>query len=175
MASEIGMEISVDKGFVLGPDWDPEGHYRFFLRPPPLPERCDFLWRHAVVNNDGGVSPCPGTFYREHDMGHFDVSPGGEKGSFADVWNGERLRAARTLFETRGDLSMAPELICRDCPRTVLFEQWRRYLGSGAPPGTFHPTVTAEVSEWVNYFWNKRPTANPAERGLVPLRRKGPT
>lgn len=65
MAEELEMQISVDKGWVVGEEWDRGGDFAYFFNPRPY--RCPFLWRHAVVNNDGGVAPCCGTFYEEDD------------------------------------------------------------------------------------------------------------
>jgi MoaA/NifB/PqqE/SkfB family radical SAM enzyme len=43
MAAELGMDISVSKGWVIGPEWEPDSDQRFFLsNPEPFP--CLFLW-----------------------------------------------------------------------------------------------------------------------------------
>jgi pyruvate-formate lyase-activating enzyme len=173
MAAEIAMDIFVDKGFLIGPDWDPEGRFQFSWQPPHYPERCDFLWGHAAVNNDGGVSPCAGTFYREDDVGKLGTADDdGGAGSFREIWNGERLQRSRDLFHARNGPDAARELICHGCPRTVLWEEWQRELSSGKPQGTFRPTVTADLAEWVNFLWQRRQTTSPEQRRLVPLRRK---
>ena len=67
MAAELGMEFALEKGWVVGDEWDPDGRYCYFSDPRPFP--CIALWEYAVVNNDGGVAPCCGSFYREDDVG----------------------------------------------------------------------------------------------------------
>jgi organic radical activating enzyme len=67
IANELGMRFMLSKGWVAGPDWDPEGTYNGSVRPEA--GRCGFLWDHAVVHNDGGVAPCCATFYKEDDYG----------------------------------------------------------------------------------------------------------
>ncbi len=74
MARELEMELAVEKGWVVGDEWDTAGEWGFSLHPVPIP--CVYLWQYGVVNNDGGVSPCCGTFYREDDLGRLSVRSG---------------------------------------------------------------------------------------------------
>jgi pyruvate-formate lyase-activating enzyme len=72
MARDLEMTFVVEKGWVIGDEWDPDGRYCYYSDPRPFP--CVYLWSYAVVNNDGGIAPCCGSFYREDDMGHLAVT-----------------------------------------------------------------------------------------------------
>lgn len=168
MAAALGMEISISKGWVIGPEWKAVGDHKFFLgNPEPFP--CLFLWHFAVVNNDGGVAPCCGTFYREDDMGKLSTGVGDAGSeSFRAVWNGARFREARRLYKRRAD---APEearaRICHDCPSTILWEQWQDHLAAGLSPDAFRSTFN--FNDGFNYFWQRRPERAPAPRsGAAP-------
>jgi len=154
MARDLGMGITISKGWTVGNEWNPSGQWSFFLgNPEPFP--CLFLWHFAVVNNDGGVAPCCGTFYQADDMGRLSSSPGdGGAQTFRQVWNGARFREARQLYRER---SRAPQdvrsRICHDCPSTLLWEQWQNHLRAGLPPNAFRAGFTFNDS--FNYFWNR--------------------
>jgi len=163
LAAEIGMETSISKGWVVGPEWQSTGEHQFFLgNPEPFP--CLFLWQFAVVNNDGGVAPCCGTFYREDDMGKLSTGAGDSGATrFRDVWNGERFREARRLYKRRADATEeARARICHDCPSTVLWEQWQTYLDAGGAPKEFRST--ASFNDGFNYFWQRRPAGAARRR-----------
>ncbi|MBX3025616.1 radical SAM protein [bacterium] len=167
MAAELDMEIAVDKGWVIGPEWDTEGAFRYFLEAQP--RRCPFLWGFAVVNNDGGVSPCCGTFYREDDRGRLAAKPGdGGAASFREVWNGERFTAARRFFRRREGSPAEREDVCFGCPVTVNWERFEAHTRAGGSKATFRPDFTA--NDCANYFWERRP-ARPEGRSpkVVPL------
>jgi hypothetical protein len=166
MATELGMEIAVSKGWVVGAEWQSRGDLQFFLgTPEPFP--CLFLWHAAVVNNDGGVAPCCGSFYREDDMGTLARTAGdGGAESFRAVWNGARFRAARQLYRERAAAADAVRAqICHDCPSTILWEQWQGHLAAGRAPGAFRSGFS--VNDGFNYFWSRRPPriGPPAARG----------
>ena len=154
MAKELGMDISVDKGWVIGSEWNPDGEWQFFDKARPV--RCPFLWGFAVVNNDGGVAPCCGTFYSEDDMGSIAVRPPDlEASTFWEVWNGPRFQAARALFHSRNASGEAKKLACFDCPNTIIYENWKRHRGAGGTLDSFDVGYT--MNDVVNYFWNRRP------------------
>jgi len=156
-AEQLGMQISVDKGWVAGPEWGPEAGFRFFA--DPVPERCEYLWSRAVINNDSGVAACCGAFYKEDDYGSV------ADGSFKDVWNNEIFRQARSLYRTR---QKAPEsarrLICYDCPQTVMWERYRQHLAQGIGRASFVPGFNA--NDGFNYFFNRRPARAAAKDDL---------
>ncbi len=158
MARDIGMEISISKGWVIGNDWSPSSEWSFFLgNPEPFP--CLFLWHFAVVNNDGGVAPCCGTFFQEDDMGRLSTGPGDTGArTFREVWNGARFQEARRLYRKR---SNTPEevrsRICYECPSTLVWERWKNHLQEGLCPNAFRSGFTFNDS--FNYFWNRRPKA----------------
>lgn len=157
MAEQLGMQMSVDKGWVAGPEWGPDSGFSFFAEPKP--ERCDYLWLRAVVNNDGGVAPCCGAFYKEDDYGSVADS------TFKRVWNNESFRWARSLYDTRvGAPDSAKRLICYDCPQTVMWERYRQHIARGLSSTSFVPGFNA--NDGFNYFFNRRP-ARAASKGDI--------
>jgi MoaA/NifB/PqqE/SkfB family radical SAM enzyme len=164
MAAELGVEFAASKGWVIGADWDPEGRHAPPEMIAPLP--CTFLWHTAVVNNDGGVSPCCGTFYEADDMGR--LAPDGS--GFGAIWNGPRFQAARRLFRTAATAPEARDLICADCPVTVEWRRWRQHIAAGGMRTVFRPTIGG--NERYNYFWDRRPKragASPRAGRRVPV------
>jgi organic radical activating enzyme len=164
LARELGMEIAVTKGWTLGAEWNPASEYRFPWYPVP-PQRCQFLWHRAVVNNDGGVAPCCGTFYDDDDMGRLAIGTAelGTAAAFADIWNGERFRAARAFYAQRtgGDATHP----CYECPVTRIWEHWGFHRGLGGTLANFDPGYG--TNECFNYFWDRRP-ARPTSRARRP-------
>jgi hypothetical protein len=164
LARELGMDFAVNKGWVVGPEWNPESPYRFFWYPSP-PEPCRFLWHQAVVNNDGGVAPCCGTFYHEDDMGRLAIAPGelGAATRFAEIWNGDRFRTARALFRERSGGADARALACFECPVTKTWERWGVHRARGGTLADFDPGYG--TNDCFNYFWDRRPARPVAARG----------
>jgi pyruvate-formate lyase-activating enzyme len=161
MARDLGMECNVSKGWLPGPDWDTERKWSFVHEP--MPGHCHFLWRQAVVNNDGGFSPCCGTFYHEDDMGKLAIDPGEVGGrSFREVWNGEKFRAARQLYHSRSGSEETRKSICFDCPSTIIWEKWLRHAAAGGTLGTFEPGFRTYDS--FNYFHSRKPVRAEARR-----------
>jgi len=160
MADELGMELVVEKGWVVGEEWGRDTPYQYFKNPDP--GRCDFLWTRAVVNNDGGVAPCCGSFYREDDMGGFDYAAAGGR-AFRAVWNGPRFRAARRFYAQRptAEQATAEERahICYECPATVMWQRWQQHAAGGGERATFDPGF--RTNDGFNYFWGRRPAAPP--------------
>jgi MoaA/NifB/PqqE/SkfB family radical SAM enzyme len=154
LAEELEMEISVDKGWVVGEEWDRSGDFAYFFNPRPY--RCPFLWRHAVVNNDGGVAPCCGTFYAEDDRGTLAVN-GDATGSrtFREVWNNGKFALARRFFDARTGSEAERRDVCFDCPITVSFEGLKRHRAAGGTLADFH--VPYSTNDCFNYFWQRRP------------------
>ncbi|MCD6288763.1 MAG: SPASM domain-containing protein, partial [Candidatus Hydrogenedentes bacterium] len=70
--------------------------------------RCAWLWRSAVINWDGTVSPCCVFEGPKTDMGSLANS------SFMDVWNSETYRSARELFRSGGSAASV-RTICTKC------------------------------------------------------------
>jgi hypothetical protein len=96
-----------------------------------------------VINNDGHVSPCAGSFYEEDDFGTVEAGP------FRDVWNNKNFREARRLYRKRS----GSDLICQDCPYTIAWEKYERHKAEGRPP-PFESGYT--MNDWFNYFFKKR-------------------
>ncbi len=154
LAAELDMELAVTKGWVVGPEWDPEGRFQYGLEAHP--GHCPFLWEAAVVNNDGGVAPCCGTFHRDDDRGQLSTEPGdGGAASFTEVWNGARFTMARRFFRDRRGTPDERADVCFDCPVTVNWERYRRHRAAGGLETAFRSNFTA--SDTFNYFWNRQP------------------
>jgi pyruvate-formate lyase-activating enzyme len=153
LAAELQMNPLVFKGTVPGPDWDAHGDWRFCVDPREL--ACASLWTVATVNNDGGVAPCNGTFYREDDMGALAVRGGRLSPSFRELWNGQRFQAARRFYRRRVGSAADRQHVCFDCPATIIHEKWNRHLAAGGARETF--TTGYTTNDCWNYFWNRRP------------------
>jgi MoaA/NifB/PqqE/SkfB family radical SAM enzyme len=162
MAAELGMGIAIEKGWVVGEEWGRDSPYQYFR--DPTPSRCEFLWMRAVVNNDGGVASCCGSFFREDDMGTIDPSTGGRR-PFRAVWMGERFQTARQFYAARVAASEAERShICYDCPATVTWERWTRHAAAGGTRDTFDPGF--RTNDGFNYFWSRRQLHAGAEKSL---------
>ena len=158
MAAELGMEFAVEKGWVIGDEWDPDGRYCYYSDPRPFP--CVALWNYAVVNNDGGVAPCCGSFYREDDIGQLaDAAGNGGAPTFREIWNGPALRRARELYTKREGDDDARRSICFDCPQTVIWDRWHHHWAGGGTPETFRPGYG--VNDIFMHFWNRRRLHRP--------------
>jgi radical SAM protein with 4Fe4S-binding SPASM domain len=154
MARELGMDIDIAKGWVAGPEWDPDGPFKFFMAPTI--DRCGFLWQRAVVNADGGVSPCCGAFYQEDDFGSV-----GER-SFKEVWNNENFQETRKLFKSRHGSEKGKSLICHECPETLNWEDYLRHLAEGRDRFDFRSGFT--TNDGFNFFFNRRPAKSGAPK-----------
>lgn len=153
-AAELGMRLLTFRGTVPGVAWTSAKQWDYCGKPVAFP--CASLWAIGVVNNDGGVAPCNGTFYREDDFGLLAATPGAPGAPrFRDVWNGPAFRTARRLFSTRTGAADERKLICSDCPTTVTYERWRAHVAEGGTADSFH--IAHTTNEAWNYFWNRRP------------------
>jgi MoaA/NifB/PqqE/SkfB family radical SAM enzyme len=162
MAAELEMTVSIEKGWVVGQEWDPGGKWSFILGEPQ-PDSCYFLWYAAVINNDGGVAPCCGSFYREDDMGQISLAPNGSgASSFREIWNGQQFREARRLYRSRTGSADTRASICFDCPSTIIWENWKKHQAAGGTRDTFEPGFRSNDN--FNYFWNRRPAATASSK-----------
>ncbi|WP_428389450.1 radical SAM/SPASM domain-containing protein [Mucisphaera sp.] len=75
---------------------------------------CDWPWRQSVINWDGEVVTCCGSFDPAEDMGNVF-----EHG-FAKVWNGAQYRAARRSFTKKLSDKDAENNACATCPGFML-------------------------------------------------------
>ncbi len=75
---------------------------------------CPWPWRQSVINWDGQVVTCCGSFDPAEDMG--DVFEQG----FARIWNGEKYRLARRSFKKRLSDEQAKNNPCAHCPGFML-------------------------------------------------------
>jgi len=71
---------------------------------------CAWPWKQAVINWDGGVSTCCGSFEDKEDMGNvFETD-------FKRVWNGPKYRHARRSFRKPVSAQQAAGNPCATCP-----------------------------------------------------------
>lgn len=71
---------------------------------------CSWPWRSSVVNWDGEVVTCCGSFDPKEDMGNVFEQP------FAKVWNGKKYRMARRSFKRPLTDNQAQDNPCATCP-----------------------------------------------------------
>lgn len=166
-AAELDMRLLTFRGTVPGMPWPSTKQWSYCGDPIAFP--CASLWAIGVVNNDGGVAPCNGTFYREDD---FDTLASGPDSPgtpcFRDVWNGPQFQSARRFFSRRDGDAAERKLVCFNCPTTVTYERWRDHVAAGGTSASFDLGHTTNDA-W-NYFWNRVP-ARPgihAPQGLPP-------
>ncbi len=75
---------------------------------------CSWPWRSTVINWDGAVSPCCGSFDPREDLGNVFEQP------FGRIWNGPRYRASRRSFRHRVAAEDARDNACASCPGYLL-------------------------------------------------------
>jgi hypothetical protein len=140
LAAELEMEISVDKGWVVGEDGIREASSPRANPPVPLP----FLWRHAVVNNDSGVAPSADLHRRTTAGGSPPEAP--ERRASASLNNDSRWRR---FFDARTGTTRTVD-VCFDCPITVTFEGFNATAPPAGGARTFacptRPTIASTTS-----------------------------
>jgi MoaA/NifB/PqqE/SkfB family radical SAM enzyme len=70
---------------------------------------CEWLWRTAVINWDGTVSPCCVYEGPAADLGSLDTA------SFPEIWNGPGYQSARRVFAGNSAAAEAVPTICSFC------------------------------------------------------------
>ncbi len=75
---------------------------------------CSWPWRSSVINWDGDVSTCCGSFEQADDMGNVLEQP------FGKVWNGPKYQAARRSFKKKVSDEQAQGNPCAQCPGYML-------------------------------------------------------
>jgi radical SAM protein with 4Fe4S-binding SPASM domain len=75
---------------------------------------CSWPWLMSVVNWDGNVSTCCGSFAPGEDMGNVFEH------SFPEIWNGPKYRAARRSFRHKLSETDAKDNPCATCPGFML-------------------------------------------------------
>lgn len=72
--------------------------------------KCWFLWWVAVINYDGGISPCCYVADKSTDFGKMSDH------AFREIWNNGNYRFARSLFtDKRGSVNLDADVICKKC------------------------------------------------------------
>jgi organic radical activating enzyme len=175
LAAELGMDFSLSKGWVNGPDPQPRGPYEItFTGSMP---RCRFLWQRAVVHNDGGVAPCDGCFYKEDDFATMPTEPQLsavelETRSFKQVWNNANFVAARELFHDPLHAA-ARDLICSVCPVTSMWHGYNKHIAAGRPAEAFDPGFTENDGH--NFFVNRTKVFKGAELPVYDTKQRPPS
>lgn len=75
---------------------------------------CSWPWRQSVINWDGSVATCCGSFEEREDMASVLDQP------FAKVWNSEKYRLARRSFKRKLSNEQAEDNPCATCPGFML-------------------------------------------------------
>ncbi len=71
---------------------------------------CSWPWKASVINWDGTVCACCGSFDPNEDFGNVFEQ------SFAKVWNSHRYRMARRSFKNKLEAADAKDNPCASCP-----------------------------------------------------------
>jgi len=75
---------------------------------------CSWPWRQSVINWDGTVSTCCGSFEEWEDIASVLDKP------FAEVWNSEKYRMARRSFKHKLSAAESDGNACATCPGYML-------------------------------------------------------
>lgn len=75
---------------------------------------CSWPWRQSVINWDGSVAACCGSFEEREDIASVIDQ------SFSKVWNSEKYRLARRSFKKKLSESQAEDNPCATCPGFML-------------------------------------------------------
>ena len=75
---------------------------------------CSWPWRQSVINWDGSVATCCGSFEEREDMDNVLDKP------FKEVWNSEKYRLARRSFKKKLTDEQAEDNPCATCPGFML-------------------------------------------------------
>ena len=80
-------------------------------------KRCGWLWHNAVINWDGGVSPCCLTFYKKDDFGNVF------KTGFKNIWNNTKFISSRDIFNRHNEKNADPNMrtVCHRCVEEGLY------------------------------------------------------
>jgi len=71
---------------------------------------CSWPWQQSVINWDGQIVTCCGSFDSKEDMGNVFEQP------FSKIWNGKKYRMARRSFKHKLTQDQAENNPCATCP-----------------------------------------------------------
>lgn len=114
---DMGLELTQDMDYSIKPSakWFSKKIIRYFNGSKIIkPKNCLFLWTQVVINPDGSVSPCCGSYNKKDDMGNI-LSDGG----VLKTWNNEKFRYARRVV--RNKIQNA-NIICVNCLKNGFLE-----------------------------------------------------
>lgn len=75
---------------------------------------CSWPWRQSVINWDGEVVTCCGSFDPAEDMGNVFTQP------FARIWNSQKYRLSRRSFKRKLNDQQTKNNPCAQCPGYML-------------------------------------------------------
>ena len=75
---------------------------------------CSWPWRQSVINWDGSVATCCGSFEEREDVASVTEQP------FSKVWNSEKYRLARRSFKKKLTDAQSEDNPCATCPGFML-------------------------------------------------------
>lgn len=75
---------------------------------------CSWPWRQSVINWDGSVATCCGSFEEREDIASVTEQ------SFKKVWNSEKYRLARRSFKQKLSAEQSEDNPCAACPGFML-------------------------------------------------------
>ncbi|MFI4861764.1 MAG: SPASM domain-containing protein [Phycisphaerales bacterium JB063] len=75
---------------------------------------CSWPWRQSVINWDGTVATCCGSFEKSEDLGDVTEQP------FKKVWNSTPYRMARRSFKKKLSADQGQTNPCTECPGFML-------------------------------------------------------
>ena len=75
---------------------------------------CSWPWRQSVINWDGSVATCCGSFEEREDVASVTEQP------FSKVWNSEKYRLARRSFKKKLTDEQSQDNPCATCPGFML-------------------------------------------------------
>ena len=151
LAAEREIQFWLTRGGIVGRDWTPR-NAALKTPSPYFPMPCAFLWQRAVVNGDGGISPCRQSFAAADDMGRMATHGRTGSSSFREVWNGAAFQTARRLFRGRNIGAERDPRICTDCSVRVDFVNYVDHHDAGHPAESFRRK--RQDHENFNYFWD---------------------
>lgn len=75
---------------------------------------CSWPWRQSVINWDGSVATCCGSFEEREDIASVVDQ------TFSKVWNSEKYRLSRRSFKKKLSAEQAEDNPCAECPGFML-------------------------------------------------------
>jgi len=111
----VGLPFDAQDRDILREQWFPKlgnpssqgkvSEYQFLQKRRKM--GCYYLYRSLIVNSDGQVAPCCIVYGEENDFGEILTQ------DFAQLWNNEYYRSARSLFSKGSNPTVST--VCERC------------------------------------------------------------